>query len=97
MMQLFKIFLSFFFLIGHAKAAGCNGSPALCDQKYSNVSQIGTHDSAFVGQLPMHNQALSVTDQLNAGIRMLQAQTHDFLDNIQMCHTSCALVSFGIH
>lgn len=42
----------------------------------------------------MHNQALSVTDQLNAGIRMLQAQTHDFLDNIQMCHTSCALVSF---
>ncbi|CAG8951088.1 hypothetical protein HYFRA_00006486 [Hymenoscyphus fraxineus] len=95
MMQLWRIFVWFFFFIGSTKGEGCNGSPALCDQKYSKVSQIGTHDSAFVGELPSDNQELSVTDQLNRGIRMLQAQTHDFLDQIQMCHTSCVLLNAG--
>lgn len=31
-------------------------------------------DSPFVGELPTDNQALSVHDQLEAGIRFLQAQ-----------------------
>ena len=68
----------------------CNGSPALCDRIFSNVSQIGTHDSAFVGVLPQDNQDISITAQLDAGIRFLQAQTHvDPFGTLSLCHTSC--------
>lgn len=52
----------------------CNGNADLCDRLYSNVSQVGTHDSAFVGTLVTDNQSKSVADQLSAGIRFLQAQ-----------------------
>lgn len=86
--MLLKIFF-WLFLIGPCTATPCNGNEALCSRKYSNVTQIGTHDSAFVGDLPTDNQDLSVTDQLNAGIRFLQAQTHSFLSQIMLCHTSC--------
>jgi hypothetical protein len=89
--QLFSLFL----LLGSVVAEGCNGKVVLCDRKYSDVSQIGTHDSAFVGDLPTQNQGLSVTEQLNSGIRMLQAQTHDFLNDIYLCHTSCWLENSG--
>jgi hypothetical protein len=56
--------------------AQCNGNAALCSRQYPDVSQIGTHDSAFVGSLPTDNQAVDVTGQLNAGIRFLQAQVY---------------------
>lgn len=52
----------------------CNGNVELCDRLYSNVSQIGTHDSAFVGELLTDSQSKSVAEQLAAGIRFLQAQ-----------------------
>ena len=94
-MLLNQIIVSSFFFVGAIVADGCNGKTALCDRKFSAVSQIGTHDSAFVGDLPTENQGLSVTDQLNSGIRMLQAQTHDFLDDIYLCHTSCFLLEAG--
>jgi hypothetical protein len=88
------MFLKIFFwlyLIGpcNVSAAACNGNAALCSRQYSNVTQIGAHDSAFVGDLPTDNQDLDVTGQLNAGIRFLSAQTHSFLNDIYLCHTSC--------
>ena len=67
----------------------CNGNAAYCNRLYSDVSQIGTHDSAFVGPLPQDNQEDTVTQQLNAGIRFLQAQTHFFAGELSLCHTSC--------
>lgn len=67
----------------------CNGQDALCGRAYSNVTFVGAHNSAFVGELLADNQLLSVPDQLGLGVRFLQAQTHDFLGHIQMCHTSC--------
>jgi hypothetical protein len=68
----------------------CNGHAEYCGMSYADVSQIGNHDSAFVGILPTDNQDQSVTDQLNAGIRFLQGQTHhDFLGTLSMCHTTC--------
>ena len=76
----------------------CNGHAGLCDRKYSNVSYIGTHDSAFVGSIadPTVNQDLSLTDQLDAGIRFLQAQTHkNEFGDLHMCHTSCWLEDAG--
>jgi hypothetical protein len=76
-------------------AAGCNGNTALCSRKYSNVTQIGSHDSAFVGILPPDNQYIHVTDQLNFGIRFLQAQTHNKDGGIELCHTSCLELDAG--
>lgn len=75
----------------------CNGHTELCSRKYSNVTQIGAHDSAFVGTLPQDNQDQSVTDQLNAGIRFLQAQSHmnKIFKTFNLCHTSCFLEDAG--
>jgi hypothetical protein len=89
--MLLSSLLTFFFM-GSAVSTGavaCNGNAALCSRLYSNVSLIGTHDSAFVGILPTDNQDVSVATQLDDGIRFLQAQTHYFLDELSMCHTSC--------
>ncbi|KAG8418052.1 hypothetical protein J3458_005490 [Metarhizium acridum] len=69
--------------------AACNGHNELCGKRYSEVTFVGSHNSAFVGDTPMHNQYVSVTDQLNLGVRFLQAQTHNKLGTIEMCHTYC--------
>lgn len=68
----------------------CNGHAELCTRQFSNITQIGSHDSAFVGTLPTDNQDVNVTAQLNAGIRFLQAQSHlDAFGSLNLCHTSC--------
>ena len=75
---------------------GCNGHVELCDRKYSNVTQIATHDSAFVGILPTDDQDVDVTTQLDAGVRFLQAQTHrNVFGTLSLCHTSCFLKDAG--
>jgi hypothetical protein len=75
----------------------CNGSTDICSRKYSNVSLIGTHGSAHVGGIHdwRVNQERSVAFQLDAGIRFLQAQTHEMLGKLRMCHTSCWLYDGG--
>ena len=40
--------LTFLSFMSSAQAI-CNGHAELCNRKYSNVTQIGAHDSAFVG------------------------------------------------
>lgn len=81
--------------VGVVAAAACNGNDALCGKKYSDVTFVGSHNSAFVGITPAHNQYVSVTDQLNLGVRFLQAQTQNKDGQIQMCHTDCALLDSG--
>lgn len=78
-----------FTLIASATAQICNGHAELCSRKYSNVTQVGTHDSAFVGVLPTQNQYLSVASQLKSGIRYLQAQSHLKDGTLELCHTTC--------
>jgi hypothetical protein len=87
--MLFPIVASFLLLVGSVTAQTCNGNAALCSRKYSNVTFIGAHDSAFVGILPTDNQLESVTSQLNGGIRFLQAQTHLKSGVLELCHTTC--------
>ena len=69
--------------------AACNGHEELCGKKYSEVTFVGSHDSAFVGETPTHNQYVSVADQLNLGVRFLQAQTHKKGNAVELCHTYC--------
>ncbi|PGH19214.1 hypothetical protein AJ80_04185 [Polytolypa hystricis UAMH7299] len=74
----------------------CNGRAAYCDRPYSNTSFIGAHNSPFVGFMPQQNQDISVTGQLNLGIRYLQGQTHlNAWGKLHMCHTSCFLEDAG--
>lgn len=106
-MYLFTFFLSLLLLpiTVHASVIrqpkACNGHPELCNRKYSNITFIGSHDAPFVGSLPSDNQDLSITAQLNAGIRFLQGQTHkspSLLGNsktLDLCHSKCLLEDAG--
>ncbi|KAI4164636.1 MAG: hypothetical protein LQ342_001610 [Letrouitia transgressa] len=77
--------------------AGCNGYKELCDRKYSNITHVATHDSAFVGIMPTENQNVDITAQLDAGIRFLQAQTHrNVFGKLSLCHTSCLIEDAGL-
>ncbi|KAH7003372.1 PLC-like phosphodiesterase [Fusarium venenatum] len=92
MFPLHFIVFSFFAV---AVWAACNGHDKLCKRKYSETTFIGAHNSAFVGKQPSQNQYLPVTEQLNFGVRFLQAQTQDKNGDIQMCHTHCWLLDEG--
>jgi hypothetical protein len=49
----------------------CNGHPSFCFRKYSNITQVGAHNSPFVRPgNAASNQALDVRYQLEDGIRM---------------------------
>ncbi|KAF5246123.1 hypothetical protein FANTH_7030 [Fusarium anthophilum] len=78
-----------------AVLAACNGHNELCGRKYSDITFIGAHNSAFVGEFPVHNQYISVSEQLNLGVRFLQAQTREKNGVIQMCHTYCWQLGAG--
>ena len=82
----------------------CNGYSEFCNRKYSNITYMGTHDSFAIGKLGSlgSNQAASLTDQMEDGIRLLQVQTHknDNSDSsnpsgLNLCHTSCTLKNGG--
>jgi hypothetical protein len=90
------IFDSLFYSLTTRANPLCNGFAQLCSRKYSDITFIGAHDSAFVGDLPTQNQEKSLKDQLGGGIRFLQSQTHKTLDTLSMCHTSCALEFGGL-
>ncbi|KAI1639968.1 PLC-like phosphodiesterase [Biscogniauxia mediterranea] len=90
-----RVILPLLALAGTTTAVDCNGHAELCSRAYSDVTFAGSHNAPFVGVGPSDNQLTSVTDQLNQGIRFLQAQTHDKDGAIQMCHTSCVLRDAG--
>lgn len=78
------------------KELGCNGHVEFCNRSYSHVTQIATHGSPFVGILPMDNQNVHISKQLDAGIRFLQAQTHlDASGTLSLCHTNCGMKDAG--
>ena len=69
---------------------------------YADVVKIGAHDSMAIGPHIVDNQHLTVTQQLDLGIRLLQAQGHPWDDpspahpsGISLCHTSCYLQNGG--
>lgn len=52
----------------------CNNYPELCTRKYSNITEVGAHNSPFVkAGNAASNQELGVIAQLNDGIRMCTA------------------------
>ncbi|KAF9738783.1 hypothetical protein PMIN06_010514 [Paraphaeosphaeria minitans] len=74
----------------------CNNYPELCDRKYSNITEVCAHNSPFVrARNAASNQELTVTQQLNDGIRVLQGQAHYVNGTLYYCHTSCDLLNAG--
>ena len=81
----------------------CNNSPALCSRSYSNITQLGAHDSPFLNNgsadsilsAGAGNQNIDTTAQLNAGVRLLTAQVHNNNGAWDLCHTSCSLLDVG--
>ncbi|KAK3643136.1 hypothetical protein LTR56_004975 [Elasticomyces elasticus] len=77
--------------------------PSLYHQRYSEQTFIGTHDSVAVRTAENRwslsgNQYFNVSVQLQAGVRLLQAQGHrdpDGSSEIRLCHFNCALMDGG--
>ena len=82
----------------------CNNSPELCSRAYSNITQLGAHDSPFINNGSASN-SITLTDagnqnvnsvaQLTAGVRLLTAQVHNNNGAWHLCHTSCSLLDAG--
>lgn len=73
----------------------CNNYVEFCDRKYSNVTEVGCHNSPFVRPgNSASNQALDVTTQLNDGVRFLQAQIQWPTNGTEphFCHSSCDIL-----
>lgn len=83
----------------------CNNSPSLCDCTYDSITHLGAHDSSFVrdastGWTTFGNQYYNSTVQLDAGVRLLQAQVHmtttkSGKQELRLCHSYCALSDIG--
>lgn len=78
----------------------CNNYPEFCNRKYSNITEVGAHNSPFVrAGSAAANQQFPVTDQLNDGIRFLQAQiqwpANATSGPPHFCHTDCDLLDSG--
>ncbi|KAF2114100.1 PLC-like phosphodiesterase [Lophiotrema nucula] len=83
----------------------CNNSPSLCSKAYNNVTLLGAHDSPFLRDESTSfstsgNQFYDSTEQLDAGVRLLSAQVHQFNDSNgntawHLCHSSCDLLDAG--
>ncbi|KAL6716812.1 hypothetical protein ACLMJK_004724 [Lecanora helva] len=86
-------------------SVACNNSPALCSRPYSNITQLGAHDSPFlvnssgssntISLSGAGNQNVDSPTQLSAGVRLLTAQVHNSNGEWHLCHTSCSLLDAG--
>ncbi|KAF2872531.1 PLC-like phosphodiesterase [Massariosphaeria phaeospora] len=74
----------------------CNNYPEFCSRKYSNITEVCAHNSPFTRKNNAgSNQEFGVTQQLNDGVRMVQAQAHFVNGTLYFCHTSCDLLNAG--
>ena len=74
----------------------CNGLIEFCNRSYSNITYIAAHNFPFTRAHNIaRNQELGMINQLNDGIRMLQAQAHIVNGTAQFCHISCEILNAG--
>ncbi|KKF97080.1 hypothetical protein CFO_g575 [Ceratocystis platani] len=67
-MNLLSIILAFAFPI-IADDLACNGDVRLCNRRYSNISLVGSHNSAFVGILPTNNHDGMAVERFAEAVR----------------------------
>lgn len=83
-------------------ATACNGSAALCDRRFDEVTFAMTHNAHAVlgtgqgiGAAAATNQTRAVYQQLRDGVRamMIDVGSHD--GEIWLCHGGCGISRFG--
>ncbi|TGZ76484.1 hypothetical protein EX30DRAFT_336530 [Ascodesmis nigricans] len=99
-LHLLPFLLSLLLPITTSAQQACNSSPTLCARPYSSILHLGTHNAPFTRNSTTSfssaaNQYFTTTVQLDAGIRLLQAQVHLEGSDIRLCHTSCWLFDAG--
>jgi hypothetical protein len=71
----------------------CNGRADLCARPYNDATQVCTHNAmsstAYRFIIPKPNQAVSITAQLDAGVRCLMLDTYLFEGERYLCHGVC--------
>lgn len=85
---------------GGGGSTACNNSPSLCNRAYNEITHLGAHNSYALrddstGDSLSGNQYLNATVALDAGLRLLQLQTHQGDTPLQLCHSSCDLLDAG--
>jgi len=76
----------------------CNNYVELCTRKYSNITNVGCHNSPFVRPGNSgSNQELPVKQQLDDGVRFIQAQIQfpEGSNIPHFCHSTCDLLDAG--
>ncbi|KAI1365547.1 PLC-like phosphodiesterase [Xylaria arbuscula] len=76
----------------------CNNYVEFCSRKYSNITEVACHNSPFITTSNIAaNQEYDVTQQLNDGVRFLQAQIQWPSNDTKphFCHTSCDILDAG--
>ncbi|RWA06606.1 hypothetical protein EKO27_g8494 [Xylaria grammica] len=76
----------------------CNNYVEFCTRKYSNITEVACHNSPFLTPNNIAaNQQYDVTQQLDDGIRFLQAQIQWPSNDTEphFCHTSCDILDAG--
>ncbi|KAI0474437.1 PLC-like phosphodiesterase [Xylaria cf. heliscus] len=76
----------------------CNNYVEFCTRRYSNITEVACHNSPFITPNNIAaNQQYGVTQQLDDGIRFLQAQIQwpSNATEPHFCHTSCDILDAG--
>jgi hypothetical protein len=76
----------------------CNGSLELCTRRYDEVSFATTHNAmSNAEEMWDHpNQNLGIVRQLDDGIRGLMLDTHEWGEDVLLCHSLCPLGSLPL-
>jgi hypothetical protein len=71
----------------------CNGSPALCDRHYNEVSYPTAHNAMSNADehWSLPNQHHNIPRALTDGVRGLQIDTHDYNGVSYLCHGACGI------
>ncbi|KAG0325147.1 hypothetical protein BG004_003289, partial [Podila humilis] len=88
-------------LVSAQQGQACNGYPALCAKPYNQLVSACTHN-AYAYYPPgalAANQVNDIPTQLKDGIRAFMLDAYNLpsgaTDDIQLCHTACALLDGG--
>lgn len=73
----------------------CNGSTALCSKPYNEVSFLTTHNAfnCTNNNYNFPNQHLTITEQLNLGVRGFMIDVYDYFGTVSVYHGSFLLGS----
>ncbi|KAI8945503.1 PLC-like phosphodiesterase [Xylaria longipes] len=83
---------------GPTNTQACNNYVEFCTRRYSNITEVACHNSPFITPNNIAaNQQFDVAQQLNDGIRFLQAQIQwpSNATEPHFCHTSCDILDAG--